>query len=50
MHNRQFVLGQLAFMLKTKIGWSDADSDFITGWLHSYDNDCRMGDIEGAPV
>lgn len=50
MPNRQFVLGQIAFMSRTKAIWRYASNDFVTGWLFSYDNDRRMGEIEGSPV
>ena len=50
MPNRQFILGQTAFMSSNKIAWRDIGADFVDGWLAAYDNDRRMDDIEGVPV
>ena len=47
---REFIRGQLAYMMETKIGWSNAGDEFINGWIDSHDNDQRMGEIEGVPV
>ena len=47
---REFIRGQLAYMLRTKTAWRDAGDEFIDGWIAAKENDRRMGKIEGVPV